>query len=186
MRVSIYGTWQLRQINTLVFLHWSIKCFPCLRSILFSLGWSMFRTCFHPEDSFCLNKFCSSPTADVEAGVIVARMFSFLHLSVSLCRWSFFFFKKKNPQHSLHSILYGGRMTTTLAQFCFHIALWICIVIFTFLLFTLWLVQAFSLCKRTSLLAIQEAALPCHFISTEKMEYEWELAGKQCRRNVFV
>jgi len=41
----------------------------------------MFQTCFHPEDSLCLNKFCSSPSADIEAGVIVARMFSFLYLS---------------------------------------------------------------------------------------------------------
>lgn len=78
-------------MNTLVFHNWSVSCFPCLRGILFALGWSMFRTCFHPEESLYLNKFCSLPTADVESNVIGVRMFFFFP-SVSLCHSSFIFF----------------------------------------------------------------------------------------------
>lgn len=53
----------------------------------------MFQTCFYPEDSLCLYKFCSSPSADVEAGVIVARMFFFSFICLS----PFAYFK--NPVH---------------------------------------------------------------------------------------
>ena len=63
-------------------------------------------------------------------------------------------------------------MTTTVSQFCFPTALWVCIIIFIFL-FTLWIVQTFSyvrgkfLSQMTSLLVEQEPSLPCHFIWTQ-------------------
>lgn len=175
-------------MNIVVFVLWSINCFPCLRSILFSLGWSMFRTCFHPEDSLCLNKFCSSPTADVEAGVIVARMFSFLRLSVSLCCSSFYFFllfflKELFFKRSLYCIFYGGQVTTTLAQFCYPTALWMCIIIFIFLLFSLWL--GLFLCKRTNscprwphFLSNRCVWLAVSFHLDRGEEYKWELVEK--------
>lgn len=172
-------------MNTVVFVLWSINCFPCLRSILFSLSWSTFQTCFHPEDSLCINKFCSSPTADVEAGVTVARMFSFLHLSVSwqLCCSSFyFFFYFIFFKCSLYCIFCGGQVTTSLAQFCYHTALWMCIIIFIFLLFILWL--GLFLCKRTNScprwlpLSNRCGQLAVSFCLDRGDEYKWELAEK--------
>lgn len=177
-------------MNTVVFILWSINCFPCLRSILFSLGWSVLRTFFHPEDSLCLNKFCSSPTADVEARVIVSRMFSFLHLPVPFCCSSFYFFwlfkiffLKLFFKHLLYSIFCGGQVTTTFVYFCYHTALRMCIIIFIFLIFILWL--DLFLCKRT----ISCPRWP-HFLSNRCVwlamsfhldrgdEYKWELVEK--------
>lgn len=129
-------------MNTLVFHNWSVNCFPCLRSILFALSWSMFRTCFHPEESLYLNKFCSLPTADVEANVIVVRMFFFFSICLPLPFKLYFFFLILQA-FTLYLFVLGRQMTTTLTEFCFHTALWICIIIFVFLLYTLWIVQAF-------------------------------------------
>lgn len=186
MRVSIYGTWQLRQMNTLVFLHWSVNCFPCLRSILFSLGWSKFRTCFRPEDSFCLNKFCSSPTADVEAGVIVARKFSFLHLAVSLCRSSFFFFKKKT--FTLSYFLWGTNdhhFCTILLSYCF-----LDLYYFYFLIIYFMNSTGLSLRKRTNSCprwphSLLNRRLPCHVISSGQRRWIqmrpcWKAMQEKC------
>lgn len=175
-------------MNTVVFVLWSINCFPCLRSILFSLGWSMFWTCFHPEDSLCLNKFCSSATADVEAGVVVARMFSFLHLSVSFCCSSFylffFFFGLNYFFLNIHyTVFYRRQLTTTLAQFFYHTALWMWIIASIFLLFTLWL--GLFVCKRTKscprwphFLSNRCVWLAVSFHLNRGDEYRWELVEK--------
>lgn len=169
--------------KTLVFLYWSINCFPWLRSILFSSGWSMFRTCFHPEDSPCLHKFCSAPTADVEVGVTAVRMFSFFH--VSLCHSSFYVLFL-NPSFMIFS---AGEKWPPLLQnsHCF-----VNRIIF-FLLYTVKTLQAFSYIRGQTPLLDGLSSCPTQgYLATwcpvdEEDEYQWnEYEWKQYRSDLLV
>jgi len=172
--------------KTLVFLYWSINCFPWLRSILFSSGWSMFRTCFHPEDSPCLHKFCSAPTADVEVGVTAVRMVSFFSRLPLPFELLCFIFKP-----FLYDIFCRGEMTTSLAKFCFHTALWI--VLLFFLLYTVKILQAFSYIRGQTPLLDGLSSCPTQgYLATwcpvdEEDEYQWnEYEWKQYRSDLSV